>query len=74
MERLDEQGCKLAATLFFSAKEASYKAWGMKTALSFREIHVARGEGGGFTATRSGEILKGRFAVQDDLLLAAVWR
>jgi len=74
LERLDEQDRKLAATLLFSAKEASYKAWGMKTALSFREIHVIQGEGGGFTATRSGEILKGRFAVQDDLLLAAVWR
>jgi len=45
----------------------------MKTALSFREIHVTRGEGGGFTAARSGEILKGRFAVQGDLLLAATW-
>jgi len=74
LESLDEQSRKLAATLFFSAKEASYKAWGMKTALSFREIHVAHGEGGDFTATRSGEILKGRFAVQGDLLLAAAWR
>ena len=73
LERLDEQGRKLAATLFFSAKEASYKAWEMKTALPFREIHVTRGEGGGFTAAWSDEILKGRFAVQDDLLLAATW-
>jgi len=70
LERLDESNRKLAATLFFSAKEASYKAWG--TALSFREILITRSEGG-FTAARSGATLKGRFAVEGDLLLAAAW-
>jgi len=70
LERLDESNRKLMATLFFSAKEASYKAWG--TALSFREIHITRSEGG-FTAARSGATLKGRFAVEGDLLLAAAW-
>jgi 4'-phosphopantetheinyl transferase EntD len=72
LERLDEEDGKLAATLFFSAKEACYKAWGIKAALPFREIHVTRTQSG-FIATRSGESLKGRFAVQGDLLLAAAW-
>ena len=72
LEKLDEGNRKLVATLFFSAKEASYKAWGMKAALSFREIHITRSEGG-FTAARSGATLKGRFAVEGDLLLAATW-
>jgi enterobactin synthetase component D / holo-[acyl-carrier protein] synthase len=72
LERLDETDRKLAATLFFCAKEASYKAWGIPAALPFREIRITRMRGG-FTATRSGEILEGRFAVQGDLLLAATW-
>ena len=33
----------LAATLLFSAKEASYKAWALKGALAFREIEVVAG-------------------------------
>jgi 4'-phosphopantetheinyl transferase EntD len=72
LESLDEAERKLAATLFFCAKEAGYKAWGMQAALPFREIRIIRTQSG-FTATRSGESLEGRFAVQDDLLLAAVW-
>jgi 4'-phosphopantetheinyl transferase EntD len=72
LEGLDETECKLAATLFFCAKEASYKAWDIRAALSFREIHVVPTQSG-FTATRSGSLLEGRFAVQDDLLLAASW-
>lgn len=72
LERLDEADCGLAATLFFCAKEACYKAWRLETALPFREIHVTRREGG-FIATRSDRILEGRFAVQGDLLLAATW-
>jgi len=71
LETLDEEDRKLAATLFFCAKEACYKAWRMET-LPFREIHVTRREGG-FSATRSDDSLKGRFAVQGDLLLAATW-
>jgi 4'-phosphopantetheinyl transferase EntD len=73
LEGLDEGDCKLAATLFFCAKEACYKAWAIETALSFREIHVTRTQDG-FSATRSDQTLVGRFAVQDDLLVAAVWR
>jgi 4'-phosphopantetheinyl transferase EntD len=72
LESLDEADRKLAATLFFCAKEACYKAWRMKTALPFREIEVTRTEGG-FTAARSDGMLQGRFAVQGDLLLAATW-
>jgi phosphopantetheinyl transferase (holo-ACP synthase) len=60
------------ATLFFSAKEACYKAWAGNGALLFREIHVVPEEGG-FSATRANEKLHGRYAVQGDLMLTAVW-
>jgi 4'-phosphopantetheinyl transferase EntD len=72
LEGLAEAECKLAATLFFCAKEACYKAWDMQAALPFREIRITRTRSG-FIATRSLESLEGRFAVQDDLLLAAAW-
>lgn len=62
----------LVATLFFSAKEACYKAWAMKGALPFRDIHVARDEGG-FTATRADDTLRGRYVVEGGLLLAGAW-
>jgi phosphopantetheine--protein transferase-like protein len=63
---------QIFATLFFSAKEAVYKASGSKSGLAFREIHITP-EDGGFTAARSGAILRGRYALQDDLMLTAVW-
>jgi 4'-phosphopantetheinyl transferase EntD len=69
---LDGPQQQIFATLFFSAKEAAYKASGTKGALAFREIHITPQEGG-FTASRPGEILRGRYALQDDLLLTAVW-
>ena len=72
LEKLEDEDRKLAATLFFCAKEACYKAWGIKTAPPFREIAVTRTEGG-FIAARADKILAGRFAVEGDLLLAAVW-
>jgi 4'-phosphopantetheinyl transferase EntD len=72
LESLDEADRRLAATLFFCAKEACYKAWRMETALPFREIHVIRTKDG-FIATKSDDTIKGRFAVQSDLLLAATW-
>lgn len=62
-----------AATLFFSAKEASHKAWGIKSALVFREIHIAP-RGDGFTAIRGAENLQGRYAAEGDLILTAAWR
>jgi len=62
----------ILATVIFSAKEACYKAWAMKGALAFRDIHIAP-EAGGFTATRSGEILRGRTVVEGDLVLTAAW-
>ena len=61
------------ATLFFSAKEASHKAWGIKSALVFREIHIAL-TGDGFVAKREAENLQGRYAVAGDLLVTAAWR
>ncbi len=62
----------VAATLLFSAKEACYKAWAIKAALPFREIHIAPQEGA-FLATWSGKNLQGRFAVRGDLMLTAAW-
>jgi len=69
---LDGPQQQVLATLFFSAKEAVYKASGTKGALAFREIHITP-QDGGFTALQSGQTLRGRYAVQDDLLLTAVW-
>jgi 4'-phosphopantetheinyl transferase EntD len=69
---LDEPDRGGIATLFFSAKEACYKAWGGAGALAFRDIRVTPGAHR-FTAARSGEILHGRYAVDGDLMLTAVW-
>jgi 4'-phosphopantetheinyl transferase EntD len=62
----------VAATLLFSAKEAAYKAWALKGALRFRDIHITL-EDGGFTASRSERILRGRYDVAEDLVLTAAW-
>jgi len=67
---LDEAARGEAATLIFSAKEASYKVWG--GTLGFRDIHVTPAKDS-FIAVRSGQTLRGRYAVQDDLMLTAVW-
>ena len=61
-----------AATLFFSAKETAYKAWRMKGALVFRDIRIAP-YADGFIAARSGRTLRGRYAVEGDLILTAAW-
>jgi 4'-phosphopantetheinyl transferase EntD len=63
----------LAATLFFSAKEASYKAWGLKTAPVFREIELALKQDC-FVATGPAASLQGQYAVQGDLVLVIAWR
>lgn len=60
------------ATLFFSAKEAVYKASGTQSGLAFRAIHITPEEGG-FTAAWSGEIFRGHYVLRDDLMLTAVW-
>jgi len=60
------------ATLFFSAKETAYKAWRMRGALAFQDIHVAP-DADGFIAARSGQTLRGRYAVEGDLILTAAW-
>lgn len=69
---LDGASRAILATVIFSAKEACYKAWALKGALVFRDIHVAPEEGG-FTATRSSETLRGRTVVEGDLVLTAAW-
>jgi 4'-phosphopantetheinyl transferase EntD len=60
----------LAATLFFSAKEASYKAWAVKGAMAFRAIEITL-EGSGFVAARTDARLSGHFAVEKGLALVA---
>jgi 4'-phosphopantetheinyl transferase EntD len=70
--RLGESDQLIIATLFFSAKEACYKAWGGAGALTFRDIRVTPGNDH-FTAVRAGEILRGRYAMDGDLMLTAVW-
>jgi 4'-phosphopantetheinyl transferase EntD len=62
----------LATTLFFSAKEASYKAWAVKGALAFREIEVTL-EGSGYVAAQADTRLSGHFAVEKGVVLVAAW-
>jgi 4'-phosphopantetheinyl transferase EntD len=62
-----------SATLFFSAKEASYKALALKTALVFREIEIALKQDG-FVAAARGASLSGRCATEKGVVLAAAWR
>jgi 4'-phosphopantetheinyl transferase EntD len=69
---LDGAKRAVIATMFFSAKETVYKAWAMKGALAFRQIHVTPDEGG-FTATHAGQGLQGCYAVEGDLMLTAAW-
>jgi len=63
----------LAATLLFSAKEASYKAWALKGAPGFRDIEIVL-EDGGFIAGRAQARLKGCYAVDKGIVLVAAWR
>ena len=62
----------LAATLLFSAKEASYKTWALKGALAFREIEITLEEDA-FAAVRAGDRLRGRHAVEKGVVLVAAW-
>jgi len=72
LSNLDGAARNLAATLFFSAKESCYKAWAIKGALPFREMHVTMEEDG-FIAAWSGRILHGRYAAEGDLMVTAAW-
>jgi 4'-phosphopantetheinyl transferase EntD len=62
----------LGATLLFSAKEASYKAWALTGAPVFRDIEIAL-EGGPFIATRARARLCGCYAVEKDVVLVTAW-
>lgn len=62
----------VAATVMFSAKESAFKAWRLSRALGFRDIAIALDEGG-FTAAYAGKTLRGRHAVEDDLVLTLAW-
>ena len=67
---LDDTQQQIFATLFFSAKEAVYKASGTAAALPFRAIRIMPEEGG-FTAVWSGKIIRGRYVMQGDLMVTA---
>jgi len=69
---LENESRAVMATLLFSAKESAYKAWRMKGALAFRDIRITP-EADGFTATKVGETLRGRYAVEGALMLTAAW-
>lgn len=62
----------VAATLLFSAKEAAFKAWRLRGALAFRDIAIAL-QADGFTADHKGKHLRGRYAVEGDLVLTLAW-
>jgi len=62
-----------AATLFFAAKEAGYKAGALKGPPAFREIEIAL-ERDGFVATSAEASLPGVYAVDKDVVLTAAWR
>jgi 4'-phosphopantetheinyl transferase EntD len=72
LSSLDGTARSLAATLFFSAKESCYKAWAIKGALPFRDIHIVP-HPDAFTAAWSGKNLQGRYAVEGDLIVTAAW-
>jgi 4'-phosphopantetheinyl transferase EntD len=63
------------ATILFSAKEASFKAWSPlgATGLSFRDIHIERDGEDGFDAISPAGFLKGRFTVRGDLVLTLAY-
>jgi 4'-phosphopantetheinyl transferase EntD len=62
----------VALTVFFSAKEAFYKAFGGEMAsLPFRDMHVEM-QGNGFAVRHGGRTVQGRLAVRGDLAVTAV--
>jgi 4'-phosphopantetheinyl transferase EntD len=69
---LDDVAQACAATLIFSAKETSYKAWGCSGPLSFQEIRITP-HANGFAAIRGSESLRGRYAVEGGLMVTAAW-
>lgn len=69
---LDAAGQSIMATLFFSAKEACYKAWSGAGPLAFQDIEIEPQQGG-FTARRGGETLEGRHVLEDGLMVTATW-
>jgi 4'-phosphopantetheinyl transferase EntD len=62
-----------ALTVFFSAKEAFYKAFSSRTAslLVFRDIHIDL-QDDGFVARHGDRVARGRWAVQGDLAVTAL--
>jgi 4'-phosphopantetheinyl transferase EntD len=62
-----------ALTIFFSAKEAFYKAFSGQPAgrLSFKDIHIEM-QGDCFTARHANRTAQGRLVVQGDLVVTAV--
>lgn len=79
LDALGEAERNRAATIFFSAKEAYYKAWHpvAGTPLGFHALHV-RLEGDGFVASRPDAmdgwagVVTGRYAVEGNLVVTAI--
>lgn len=68
---LDAKKRVVAMTLFFSAKEAFYKAFRAQTRLSFKDIQIEM-QGDGFVARHADQLAQGRLAVQGDLVVTVV--
>lgn len=68
---LDAQKRAAALTVFFSAKESFYKAFG-EGRLSFRDIHIEMQGEDRFIARHPDRIVQGHVAVQGDLAVTAV--
>jgi 4'-phosphopantetheinyl transferase EntD len=66
---LDMQKRATALTIFFSAKEAFYKAFGGPP--SFKDVHIEM-QGDGFAARHGARTAQGRLAVHGDLVVTAV--
>lgn len=60
------------ATLLFSAKEAAFKAWRLKGALTFRDIAIDL-QDGTFIADHAGKRLSGRYSAEAGLVLTLAW-
>ena len=72
LSALDDAGQLVMATLFFTAKEACYKAWGGEGPLGFQEIQVSPLVSG-FIARRDGQSLEGRYVLEGGLMVTAAW-
>jgi 4'-phosphopantetheinyl transferase EntD len=74
LDGADSANRNIMATLYFSAKESSFKAWSSVGSVesSLRNIHVDLCDGEFFANRASVPMASGRFAVKGDLVLTAL--